>query len=175
MGKVSAAIIGAVVGGSAAAIALVLMFGWGRIGAGQPAHIDPTRGDYIDLLLVIATIFLGAVGLTVTVGALVVGLVAFKTLREIKDEAASKAKEAAAKKITETMASELEPRVADEVKDVLPSALQTELLDNGICHKILSEMAQKGELDEVLERVAMRMQAGGPEPNPDIEDGYRED
>ncbi len=28
-------------------------------------------------------------------------------------------------------------------------------------HRILSEMAQRGELDEVLERVAMRVQGAG--------------
>ena len=87
------------------------------------------------------TIFLGAIGLAVTIGALVIGLVALKTLREIKTEAATEAKGAAAIQINETMAA-------------------------GLGHKILSEMAQRGELDEVLERVAMRLQSGGPEPDP---------
>ena len=87
------------------------------------------------------TIFLGAIGLAVTIGALVIGLVALKTLSEIKTEAATEAKDAAAFQINETMAAVLG-------------------------HKILSEMAQRGELDEVLERVAMRLLSGGPEPDP---------
>lgn len=147
--------------------AMVFWFGWGMPVSGQTAHVDPTRADYVDLLLTVATIFLGAIGLAVTVGALVIGLVALKTLREIKTEAASEAKVAAAVKISEIMAAELEPSVNAKVRDALPTALQVALLNDELGHKILSEMAQRGELDEVLERVAMRMQGGGPEPDPD--------
>lgn len=163
MGKVSATILGAIMGGSAATAAIMLWFGWGVPSTGQAVHSDPTRADYIDLLLTVATMFLGAVGLTVTVGALVIGLVALKTLREIKDEAASGAKEAAAGKINETMASELAPNVDAKVRDVLPAALQAALVEDELGHKILAEMARRGELDAVLERVAMRIQNGGPE------------
>lgn len=146
MGKVSAVILGAIIGGCAAAAGMVLWFGWGIPGSGQGTHVDPTRADYVDLLLTVVTIFLGAIGLAVTVGALVIGLVALKTLREIKMEAAVEAKGAAAAQINETMAA-------------------------GLGHKVLSEMAQRGELDEVLERVAMRMQSGGPEPGSDQQAG----
>ncbi len=172
MGKLSAAILGAIVGGFAAVAGIVFWFGWGLPTQGQSAHIDPTRADYVDLLLAIATIFLGAIGLSVTVGALVIGLVALKTLREIKDEAANEAKSAAASKINDTMATELEPNVSAKVQEALPNALQTALLNDELGHKILSEMAGRGELDEVLERVAMRIQGGGPEPAPDNEDEY---
>ena len=120
---------------------MVLWFGWGIAGSGQNSHVDPTRADYVDLLLTVVTIFLGAIGLAVTVGALVIGLVALKTLREIKMEAATEAKGAAAVQINETMAA-------------------------GLGHTILSEMARKGELDEVFERVAMRLQSGEPDPEP---------
>lgn len=167
MSKVSAAILGAIVGGFAAVAAVVFWFGWGLSVSGQAAHVDPTRADYVDLLLTVVTIFLGAIGLAVTVGALVIGLVALKTLREIKTEAASDAKEAAAVKISDTIAAELEPSVNAKVRDALPAALQMALLNDELGHKILSEMAQRGELDEVLERVAMRMQGGGPESDPD--------
>lgn len=175
MGKVGAAILGAIIGGFAAVGAVVFWFGWGLTVEGQSAHIDPTRADYVDLLLTVATIFLGAVGLAVTVGALVIGLVALKTLREIKDEAAEGAKDAAAEKITETMAAELEPNVNVKVQEALPLVLQNALLNDELGHKILSEMAQRGELDEVLERVAMRMQGGGPEPDPDNPEVYADD
>ena len=175
MGKVGAAILGAIIGGFAAVGAIVYWFGWGMPGNGQATHIDPTRADYVDLLLTVATIFLGAVGLAVTVGALVIGLVALKTLREIKDEAASEAKVAAAGKINETMEAELEPNVNAKVQDALPAALQAALLNDELGHKILSEMAQRGELDEVLERVAMRMQGGGPEPDPEAAEQYADD
>jgi hypothetical protein len=165
MGKVSAAILGSIIGGFAAVVSVVFWFGWGLPGTGQAAHVDPTRADYVNLLLTIVTIFLGAIGLAVTVGALVIGLVALKTLREIKTEAASDAKDAAAVKISETMAAELEPSVNAKVRDALPAALQVALLNDELGHKILSEMAQRGELDEVLERVAMRMQGGGSDPD----------
>nr|WP_070959398.1 hypothetical protein [Hyphomonas sp. Mor2] len=167
MRRIGAAILIAIIGGLAAVAAMVFWFGWGGSASGEPTHIDPTRSDYVDLLLTLATVFLGAIGLAVTVGALVIGLVALKTLREIKDEAAKEAKEAAAGKITETMAAELEPNVKAKVQDALPEALPAALLKDELGHKILSDMAQRGELDEVLERVAMRMQVGGPETDPE--------
>lgn len=175
MGKVSATILGAIIGGCASAAAIVIWFGWGVPSAGQAVHSDPTRADYIDLLLTVATMFLGAVGLTVTVGALVIGLVALKTLREIKDDAANGAKEAAAGKINETMQSELAPNVDAKVRDVLPAALQSALMDDELGHKILAEMARRGELDAVLERVAMRIQNGGPEPTSASRELYTDD
>lgn len=85
------------------------------------------------------TVLLAAVGLAVTIGALVIGFVAFKTLREIKDDAADAAQAAAEMKIN----------------------------DDALWHRILSEMAQKGELDKALERVAMRLQSAGPEASED--------
>lgn len=167
MGKVGATILGAIIGGFSAVAAMVVWFGWGMPGQGQVAHVDPTRADYVNLLLTVVTIFLGAIGLAVTVGALVIGLVAFKTLREIKTEAATEAKGAAAVKINETIAAELAPNVNAKVRDALPAALQAALMDDELGHRILGEMAQRGELDAVLERVAMRIQGGGPEPDPD--------
>lgn len=175
MGKVGASILGAIIGGFAAAAAIIFWFGWGMPGAGQAAHADPTRADYVNLLLTVVTIFLGAVGLVVTVGALVIGLVAFKTLREIKDEAADGAKKAAAAKISETMADQLEPEVSAKVRDVLPKALQAALVEGELGHSILKTMAQRGELDAVFERVAVRIQIGGPELDQETEDQYAAD
>jgi uncharacterized protein (DUF2267 family) len=169
------AILGAIIGGFVATVAVVFWLGWGTPGKGQPAHVDPSRGDYVDLLLTLVTILLGAIGLAVTVGALAIGLVAFKTLREIKDDAETAAKDAAAYKVTETMAEELEPNVKAKVEEALPPALHAALLNDEVGHKILTEMAKRGELDEVLERVAMRMQGGGPEIDPDNEAEYAND
>ncbi|MCY4607853.1 MAG: hypothetical protein OXD40_04555 [bacterium] len=175
MGRISVAILGAIVGGFAAAAAVVFWLAWGVPKQGPSAHVDLSRGDYADLLLTLVTILLGAIGLAVTVGALVIGLVAFKTLREIKSDAANAAKDAAAIKITETMADELRPSVNAKVKEALPPALRAALLNDEVGHRILAEMAQRGELDEVLERVAMRMQGGGPEPDPDTAAKYADD
>lgn len=175
MSKAGGTLLGAIIGGLSAAIALMFWFGWGTSGSAEAIHTDPTRADYVDLLLTIATMFLGAVGLTVTVGALVIGLVALKTLREIKDEAVSGAKEAAAEKISNTIAAELAPKVDSKVRDVLPAALQVALMDDDLGHKILGEMAQRGELDIVLERVAMRIQNGGPERAQESTDQYADE
>lgn len=162
VGKVSAAILGAIIGGCAAAAGMVLWFGWGTPSGGQAAHIDPTRADYVDLLLTVATIFLGAIGLAVTVGALVIGLVALKTLREIKTEAATEAKGAAGAKI----AAELAPNVDAKVREVLPAALPAALMNDDLADKILTEMAGRGDLDAVFERVVVRLQ-GGPVYDPE--------
>ena len=138
--------------------------------AGHGTYTDPTRADYVDLLLTLTTVLLAAIGLAVTVGALVVGLVALKTLREIKEEAASDAKSAAASQIEQTMAVELEPNVHARVEEVLPDALQEALMRDELGHRILSQMAQRGELDEVLERVAMRIQGSGAEDHAEPDD-----
>ena len=140
LGSVSKTILVAIIGGFAAAAAVVFWFGWGLSMQGQVAYVDPTRADYIDLLLTVATISLGAIGLAVTVGALVVGLVALKTLREIKDEAVSEAKDAAVGKINETMVAELEPNVNAKVREALPTAIQDALLHDELGHKIMSKM-----------------------------------
>lgn len=153
-------ILGSIIGGSAAAFLFVSWFGWGVSHSSQDHFVDPTRADYVDLLLTLASMFLAAIGVAVTVGALVVGLVALKTLREIKDDAARDARDAAASKISETMDVELEPNVQAKVHEALPSAIQTALLDEGLGHKILREMAQNGELDRVLERAAASLQGG---------------
>ena len=163
MGKLSVAILAAVIGGLTAVGAIVYWFGWGLPIQGQASFVEPTRADYVDLLLTLTVVFVSAVGLAVTVGALVIGMVALKTLREIKEEAASEAKKAAAKKISDTMTAELEPNVNAKLLDTLPSALRAALIDDDLGHEILNEMAQRGELDEVLERVATRVQGGGPE------------
>ena len=44
------------------------------------------------------------------------------------------------------MAAELEPSVNAKVRDALPAALQVALLNDELGHKILSAMAQRGEL-----------------------------
>ncbi len=163
MGRISATILGSIIGGLSAVIGMVFLFGWGLPSDGQQSYLDPTRSDYVDLLLTLATIFLGAIGLAVTVGAIVIGIIALKTLREIKDEAADAAKIAAANKIVDTMATELTPSVKSNVEEILPSALRSALLDDNTGHKILDDMAQAGALDDVLERVVVRMQTGGVE------------
>ncbi len=169
MRKLALWISAAIIGGCAASAAVVTWYGWGVSTKGQAIHIDPSRADYVDLLLTLTTVLLAAIGLAVTVGALVVGLVALKTLREIKEEAASGAKLAAAGQIEQTIADELKPNVNAKVQEVLPAALQEALMRDELAHRILTEMAQRGELDEVLERVAMRVQGAGVE-SPDERD-----
>lgn len=163
MARLLPLLAGAVIGGVVSATATIGWYGWGVAAQKQPVHLDPTRADYVDLLLTLTTVLLGAIGLAVTVGALVVGLVALKTLREIKDEATTDARTAAAGQIQQTMDAQLQPKVNAKVEEVLPAALQDALLHNELGHRILGQMAQRGELDAVLERVAMRIQTGGPE------------
>jgi len=175
MGKVGLTILGAIIGAFAAVAAIVFWFGWGMPLSGQIAHVDPTRADYVDLLLTVATIFLGAVGLAVTVGALVIGLVALKTLREIKDEAASEAKVAAAGKIDETM-KELDPKVKATVREILPVALNVHLADDHHREEILTSLARTGALDAAVERIFERLNSGGPVMDPrDVDEGGDQD
>ena len=139
MNRIASQILAAIGGGIIGTIAVVSWLGWGIPRRGQSAYIDPSRADIVDLLLTILTIFLGAIGLTITLGALVVGVVAFKTLREIKLDAAKAAKDAA----------------ASMIKDTLPTTLR--------------DMARGGDLDSPLEQAAMRMQTGGPEIDTEYE------
>lgn len=176
MGKIAATILGAIIGGFAAVAAIVYWFGWGVPGNGQAVHIDPTRADYVDLLLTIATTFLGAVGLAVTVGALVIGLVALKTLREIKDKAASEAKDAAAGKIKETMENDLDPKVDQKVREIMPLALSVVLAEDDHREEILKALARTGALDAAVGRTIERINSGGPVMDPqDVVEGGDQD
>ena len=180
MDKASAAILGAIIGsiigGFAATAAIIFWFGWGQPGQGQISHIDPTRSDYVDLLLTVVTVFLGAVGLTVTVGALVIGLVALKTLREIKDEAAREAKSAAATRINKTMQNDLDPKVDEKVREILPFALQVALADDEHRGEILKALTRTGALDAAVERAIDKLNSGGPvmDPQDVVEGGDQE-
>lgn len=176
MGRIGIAILASIVGGFAAVMFWMFWFGWGVAGNGQATHLDPTRADYVDFLLTVATIFLGAVGLAVTVGALVIGLVALKTLREIKDEAASDAKDAAASKINKTMETELYPKVDKKVRDILPLALQVALADDDHREEILKALVRTGALDAAVERIIYRINSGGPVRDPeDVVEGGDQD
>lgn len=159
MRNISAAILGSVIGAFITVAGLVCWFGWGLPTAEQPTHVDPTRADYIDLLLTIATLFLGALGIAVTVGALVVGVVAFKTLREIKDEAASDAKNTAEDTINETMDQRLEPSIKAKLQESLPNALR-DVLQSREGHKALIKLAREGVFDQPLERATANLQGG---------------
>lgn len=176
LGKVGCTILGSIVGGFAASVSILSWISWGNSTQQQLAHIDPTRADFVDILLTIATLFLGALGLAVTVGALVIGVVALKTLREIKEEASSEAKNAAAGKINETMAAELDPKVAAKVKEALPESLKSALLDEETGHRIMIKLARTGELDDVVGRVMARINFGGPVMDPsDVVEGGDQD
>ncbi len=163
IGRAGAFVLGSIVAGCASTAGVLAFLGWGRAAGGQAVYVDPSRGDYVDILLMLVTVLLAAVGLAVTVGAIVIGIVAFKTLRESKDEAAESAKTAATKKINEKIASDLGPNVKSKVDEALPDALRHSLVEDELGHKILNEMAKRGELDEVLERVLARLQGPGPE------------
>ena len=76
--------LGAIVGGAVAIAGMVLYFGWGAPNYGQVAHLDPTRSDYVNLLLTLMTIFQAAIGLAVTVGALVIVLVALRLFERLR-------------------------------------------------------------------------------------------
>lgn len=173
MGKVSAGLLIGIVSGLSAGTAVVFLLGWGNPTQGQKSLLDPSRADYVDLLLTVATILLGAVGLAVTVAALVIGFVALKTLREIKDDAANEAKKAAANKITEIMENDLTPKVTEKVKEILPISLRTELLDEKTRQEIITELVRTGALDEPVERAMERISFGGPvrDPADAVEEG----
>ena len=171
MVKFGAAILGGILGGLAAVVGIISYFSWGSPRDGQVSHVDPTRSDYVDLLLTLITIFLASIGLAVTVGALVIGLVALKSFREIKEDAADSAKAAAESQITETISAKLEPNVTENVNKALPQALRDTLLKDEIGHRILTEMARSGALDGVLERVVSRLQTGGVDiPSDEMDD-----
>ena len=176
MGKVSATILGAIIGGFSSVAAIVFWFGWGATDQDQLAYVNPTRGDYVDLLLTLVTILLAAVGVAVTVGALVIGMVALKTLREIKDESAQAAKDAAGATIAETIKSDLGPTVDDKINEILPLALQVALVEVETRHEILKTLVRTGALDEAVARVMDRINYGGPVRDPrDVVEGGDQD
>ncbi|MCY4287276.1 MAG: hypothetical protein OXC63_01635 [Aestuariivita sp.] len=92
-----------------------------------------------------------------TVGALVIGLVALKTLREIKEEATSEAKAAAATKISETMEADLDPKVDKKVREILPLGLQVVLADHEQRDEILKALVRTGALETRLEELSTEL------------------
>ncbi len=179
MGKTILMIFGSIVGGFAGAALTLAFLDWGTLGRGQPTHADPTRADFVDLWLSQISLLLTAIGVTIAVAAMVVGFVTFKTIREVKDEAAS----AASAKVDETLAAELAPGVDAKVAETLPSALEKvmpsavlrAILEDGAGYRILSEMVRRGEFDEVLERALLLRQNPGRGAAGDDRSGPPED
>lgn len=157
LSAISWIILGSIVGFLVTAVAVVTFLDWGTTAADQTDHVVRNRAEYVDLLLTLASVFLSAVGVVVTVGTLGIGLIALRTFSEIRENAAAAAQTAATSKIAQTV----------------PESLRTTLMEKELVPQMLTEMAQRGELDEAVENALGRMQSdalqSGSEPDFDLE------
>ena len=118
-----------------------------------PMNVEVTYMDFVSVLLTVLTIVLAAL-------AIGVGLVAFRTIKEIKEDARKIATETATqtmKKLTEDLPGQVEAAVDAIVKKDLPAEIKRNVI------VAIEEYAKSGELGKLLERAYFQMSALDPE------------
>ena len=113
----------------------------------NPPTFDITYADFVSLLLTVLIVIIASLALTI-------GLVAFRTIGEIKREAGRIAQDHSKSEIERSL-GEVPERVTEavekEVKELLPSAIDKAVVDAG----------KAGRLDEALQKALMQFSVGG--------------
>lgn len=114
MGKTGIAVFVGVAGFLVGAVAVFMFLDWGTSNAGQELFVDPTRADYVDFFLSFAAALFAAVSAALTMGAIAIGVIALRTLRTIKDEAADAASSRVDELVPLTLAEMAQQGMLDE-------------------------------------------------------------
>ena len=121
----------------------------------SPPTFDFSYSDFVSFLLTVLAIIITAL-------ALVIGLVAFRTIGEIKREARRIAQEHSKSEVERSL-DEVPERVTkaveQEVKERLPGAI-----DNAV-----EEAGKAGRLDEALQKAIMQVSIGGAVANSELQ------
>lgn len=133
--------------------------------AQNPPKLDLSYSDFISALLT-------GLGLILAALAIVIGLVAFRTINEIKREAGNIAEQHSkleVEKALETLPERVADAVEVQVKEHLPDAID----------RAVEKASNEGRMDEALQKAMMQFTAGGGEMNaelqPDFETSTDED
>ena len=103
----------------------------------SPPTLNLTYSDFVSILLT-------ALGLILAALAIVIGLIAFRTIGEIKREAVN--------------------RVEKQVKEDLPAAID----------EAVEKAGKEGRLDEALQKALMQFSVGGGVMNEELQQGFEE-
>ena len=125
----------------------------------NPPTVDLAYSDFISIMLTILAIVLAAL-------AIGIGVIAFRTIAEIKDEARTIAQKTS-KDVVEAELKTVPERVAKavdrQVQDRLPKAIEDQLQD------AIEKAGKSGALDEALQKALARLSFGGGELAPGFE------
>ncbi|XYK81800.1 MAG: hypothetical protein ROO70_06190 [Labrenzia sp.] len=146
------------------AVTIALVLNGGMI-VGPSKNLAPTTfalsySDFISALLTILALLLG----TITI---LISIIAFRTIAEIKAEARKIASEHANKLIdekTEKLPNTISIEVDQKIETSLPVAINERL------EKQIMVMARDGKLDHVISRALIRISTGGSQLNNELDE-----
>jgi heme/copper-type cytochrome/quinol oxidase subunit 2 len=118
-----------------------------------PMSVEVTYMDFVTVLLTVLTIVLAAL-------AIGIGFVAFRTIKEIKEDAKKIATNTAIEtmeKLTKDLPVQVETTVDTFVKKELPPAIKENVI------LTIEQFAKSGELGKLLERAYIQMSTLDPE------------
>lgn len=128
----------------------------------RPLEIDLSYSDFVSVLLTVLAVILAAL----TIG---VAIVAFRTIKDIKEDARSVAVKHATTVIqerTENLPAQVETVVAFVVKEKLPSVMQKNV------REVIEEMAKNGKLGQALDEAYLRMAAFDTETEGELQPSF---
>lgn len=124
----------------------------------SPPTFDFSYSDFVSFLLTVLAVIITAL-------ALAVGLVAFRTINEIKREARRIAQEHSKSEVErslEGVPERVTETVEQEVKDRLPDVID----------KAVEEAGKAGRLDEALQKAIIQMSVGGGSANTELQPNF---
>lgn len=124
----------------------------------NPPTFELTYSDFVSILLTVLGVVLAAL-------AIVVGIVAFRTIGEIKREAERIAKEhskAEVERSLEAVPGRVAKAVEGQVNERLPAAIDL----------AVEKAGREGRLDEALQKAMMQFSAGGGVMNTELQPDF---
>ena len=124
----------------------------------NPTTFELTYSDFVSVLLTV-------LGLVLAVLAIIIGIIAFRTIGEIKREARRIAEEhskSEVERILESIPERVAQAVGGEVKERLPAAI-----DDAV-----EKAGREGRLDEALQKAIMQFSAGGGIMNAELQPDF---
>jgi hypothetical protein len=124
----------------------------------DPPSFDFSYTDFVSVLLTILAVMLAAL-------AIGIGLVAFRTIAEIKKEAGRVAI-AATESVLESVPDRVSSAVQTSVEEQLPETMEAKLVT------VIENAGKTGVLDTALQKALARMAFGGAQSNSELAEGF---
>ena len=126
--------------------------------AQSPSTLEMSYSDFVSILLT-------ALGLILAALAIVIGIVAFRTIGEIKREAGRIAEQHSKSEVENSLQAvpdRVATAVQEQVSEHLPSAID----------EAVERLGKEGRLDEALQKAMMQFTAGGGVMNEELQPGF---